>query len=123
VEDQWWGRWFSSSLRWRATRKNGASLQRDLSHAVERRELHLDCQPVVRMSDGRVVCVEALLRWYNPDRGLISPALVIPFAEESGASFRSDVGSSDTNVSIGTVGSTRRPTNRSSWASTFRRTS
>jgi diguanylate cyclase (GGDEF)-like protein len=62
----------------------GDSLQKDLSHAVERRELHLDYQPVVRMSDQRVISVEALLRWDHPDRGSISPALLIPFAEESG---------------------------------------
>jgi EAL domain-containing protein (putative c-di-GMP-specific phosphodiesterase class I) len=39
---------------------------------------------VVRVSDGRVISVEALLRWDHPDRGPISPSLLIPFAEELG---------------------------------------
>ena len=33
---------------------------------------------------GRVICVEALLRWNHPDRGLISPSVLIPLAEQSG---------------------------------------
>jgi diguanylate cyclase (GGDEF)-like protein len=61
------------------------SLQLDVGHAVERHQLRLEYQPVVRMTDHRVICVEALLRWDHPDRGPISPALLIPFAEESGA--------------------------------------
>jgi EAL domain-containing protein (putative c-di-GMP-specific phosphodiesterase class I) len=61
------------------------SLQLDAAHALERHQLRLDYQPVVRMTDHRVVCVEALLRWDHPDRGPISPGLLIPFAEESGA--------------------------------------
>jgi diguanylate cyclase (GGDEF)-like protein len=61
-----------------------SSLRRDLSHAVKRRELRLEYQPVVRLSDSRVLCVEALLRWDHPDLGLISPAVSIPLAEQSG---------------------------------------
>jgi diguanylate cyclase (GGDEF)-like protein len=60
------------------------TLMRDLSHAVRREELRLEYQPVVRTRDNRVVCVEALLRWDHPDRGLISPAITIPLAEQSG---------------------------------------
>jgi len=60
------------------------SLRHDLSHAVRRQELRLEYQPVVRMSDRRVVCVEALLRWNHPDRGVISPSVSIPLAEQSG---------------------------------------
>jgi diguanylate cyclase (GGDEF)-like protein len=60
------------------------ALLRDLGHAVQRHELRLEYQPVVRTSDGRVIAVEALLRWDHPDRGLISPAIAIPLAEQSG---------------------------------------
>ncbi len=60
------------------------SLLRDLGRATELEELRLDYQPVIRTTDGRVVCVEALLRWDHPGRGLISPAVVIPMAEQSG---------------------------------------
>ena len=52
------------------------ALLRDLGHAVRREELRLEYQPVVRTSDGRVVAVEALLRWDHPERGLISTSYI-----------------------------------------------
>jgi diguanylate cyclase (GGDEF)-like protein len=60
------------------------SLQRDLGQAVQRQELRLEYQPIVRLGDGRVTFLEALLRWDHPDRGLISPSVLIPLAEQSG---------------------------------------
>jgi len=60
------------------------TLQQDLAYAVERHELRLEYQPVVRTTDGRVVCLEALLRWHHPERGLVSPSVLIPLAEQSG---------------------------------------
>jgi diguanylate cyclase (GGDEF)-like protein len=60
------------------------SLQQDLGHAVARHELRLEYQPVIRTSDGRVICLEALIRWHHPERGIISPAVLIPLAERSG---------------------------------------
>jgi diguanylate cyclase (GGDEF)-like protein len=60
------------------------SLKRDLHYAVERDELRLDYQPVVSSTNGRIHCVEALLRWEHPHRGLIPPAILIPLAESSG---------------------------------------
>ena len=59
------------------------SLRRDLHHAVERKELRLEYQPVIRSSDGGVSGMEALLRWEHPVHGLISPAVLIPLAEQS----------------------------------------
>ena len=47
-------------------------------------QLELHYQPVVRLEDGRVSGVEALLRWRHPERGLIPPDQFIPFAEETG---------------------------------------
>ena len=41
-------------------------------------------QPLVRLSDRQLVGFEALIRWYHPEQGLISPGEFIPFAEEGG---------------------------------------
>jgi diguanylate cyclase (GGDEF)-like protein len=65
-------------------RELSKSLQDDLRHALQRQELRLEYQPIVRTSDGRVHSVEALLRWHHPDRGLIPPNVLIPLAEQSG---------------------------------------
>ena len=61
-----------------------ASLQGDLGDAVRRRQLRLEYQPFVHISDGLVNGVEALLRWDHPTRGPIAPGVLIPFAEKSG---------------------------------------
>ncbi|MBL1981224.1 EAL domain-containing protein, partial [Klebsiella pneumoniae] len=44
----------------------------------------LDYQPQVSGLDGRIVMLEALVRWQSPDRGLIMPARFIRVAEDSG---------------------------------------
>jgi diguanylate cyclase (GGDEF)-like protein/PAS domain S-box-containing protein len=59
-------------------------LNTDLRHAIERRELVLHYQPKVDLRDGRVLGVEALLRWNHPQRGMVSPAEFIPALEDSG---------------------------------------
>jgi len=59
-------------------------LRADLQRALNREEFELHYQPLVRLSDGAVTGVEALLRWRHPLRGLIPPDAFIPFAEESG---------------------------------------
>jgi diguanylate cyclase (GGDEF)-like protein len=61
-----------------------ASLQRDLRGACRGRELSMEYQPIVRTVDGRIVGVEALLRWAHPSRGLVSPSTLIPLAEQAG---------------------------------------
>ena len=57
--------------------------ENDLRRAIQREELELHYQPVVRLRDGWIVAMEALLRWNHPDRGLIGPLAFIPVAEES----------------------------------------
>ncbi len=59
-------------------------LRADLERALEKEELELHYQPLVRLRDGAVTGVEALLRWRHPERGLIPPDEFIPFAEETG---------------------------------------
>jgi diguanylate cyclase (GGDEF)-like protein len=61
-----------------------AGLARALPGAQQRGEMHLEYQPIVNALDGRITDVEALLRWTHPARGLVSPAVFIPFAEQSG---------------------------------------
>jgi diguanylate cyclase (GGDEF)-like protein len=61
-----------------------AGLALGLPGAIAREELHLEYQPIVDAVDGRVTGVEALLRWTHPSRGVVSPTVFIPFAEQSG---------------------------------------
>jgi diguanylate cyclase (GGDEF)-like protein/PAS domain S-box-containing protein len=59
------------------------AMQHELSSAIPRNELYLHYQPQAQI-DGEVIGFEALVRWRNPQRGLVSPATFIPVAEESG---------------------------------------
>jgi diguanylate cyclase (GGDEF)-like protein/PAS domain S-box-containing protein len=59
------------------------AIQHELSSAIARNELRLHYQPLAKI-DGKVIGFEALIRWHNPQRGMVSPAAFIPVAEESG---------------------------------------
>jgi len=59
-------------------------LENDLRRALQRDELRLHFQPQIHSITGKILCMEALLRWYHPTRGLIPPATFIPIAEEVG---------------------------------------
>jgi diguanylate cyclase (GGDEF)-like protein/PAS domain S-box-containing protein len=60
------------------------SLSRRLRRAIARSELELHFQPIVWTASGRMHSMEALLRWQDPDRGLVHPDRFIPAAEEMG---------------------------------------
>ena len=59
-------------------------LEGELRHALEAGELRLEYQPIIDLATGRVVDLEALLRWDHPSGRNIGPAEFIPVAEESG---------------------------------------
>jgi diguanylate cyclase (GGDEF)-like protein/PAS domain S-box-containing protein len=59
-------------------------LENDLRQAVDREEFVLHYQPQIELASGRIIGVEALLRWLHPQRGLVAPAAFIPAAEETG---------------------------------------
>lgn len=62
-------------------------IEHDLRIAIRSNQLELYYQPQVRAQDGRIVAVEALIRWNNPHAGLIYPDQFIVVAEESGIIF------------------------------------
>jgi len=59
-------------------------MESDLRRALERHEIKLVYQPIIRLEDRSVAGFEALMRWENPRRGTIPPADFIPIAEHCG---------------------------------------
>ena len=59
-------------------------LEAALRRAIERKEFELFYQPKVCLADGHYSGMEALIRWHDPEFGLVSPASFIPLAEETG---------------------------------------
>ena len=59
-------------------------IETQLKQALQRGEFLLNYQPQIEIASGRIVGVEALVRWQHPTRGLVLPMQFIPFAEESG---------------------------------------
>lgn len=74
--------WYTSDLNQRVCEH--ARLRNDLQKAIETRSLQLHYQPQIDARTGRVVGIEALLRWEHPEKGFIPPAVFVPVAEDSG---------------------------------------
>jgi diguanylate cyclase (GGDEF)-like protein len=59
-------------------------LETDLRRAIANNEFELHFQPIHDLKSHTTACVEALVRWRNPQKGMILPAQFIPLAEECG---------------------------------------
>lgn len=73
---------FRPSLR--QQQQDLTAVEAELRRALEREELSIVYQPIVRLADGAIAGFEALARWDHPKRGRIPPAEFIPVAERSG---------------------------------------
>jgi diguanylate cyclase (GGDEF)-like protein/PAS domain S-box-containing protein len=58
-------------------------LENDLRYALDRKELEVYYQPIIKLEDGSLSGFEALIRWNHPERGMVSPADFIPVAEDT----------------------------------------
>lgn len=63
---------------------NRRALESDLRSAIAHNQLTVTYQPQLDVLSGRIVGMEALARWRHPTRGLVSPDVFIPLAEEAG---------------------------------------
>lgn len=73
---------FQQSMQTRV--KDHLSLERDLLSALENEELLLYYQPIHSAKSGELACVEALIRWQHPQRGLVPPTAFVSLAEDTG---------------------------------------
>lgn len=76
-----WGL-FETELEERMLRRH--EVRQSLSQALARGEFELYYQPLVTLHNGRISGLEALIRWHNPELGLVMPSEFIPVAEETG---------------------------------------
>lgn len=70
--------------RMNATSRQRLALETELHHALERDEFVLYYQPKISLADGKLIGMEALLRWQSPERGLVAPGEFIPALEKMG---------------------------------------
>ncbi len=75
-------KFYTSELQERAQRKR--QMIADLHAAVNQSQFEVYYQPIVNLLDDSMFRAEALLRWHHPQAGMVSPAVFIPIAEETG---------------------------------------
>jgi EAL domain-containing protein (putative c-di-GMP-specific phosphodiesterase class I) len=73
---------FTTEMNLRAVERQ--SLEGSLRRAIEREEFLLHYQPKVNLDTGEITGVEALIRWQQPERGLVPPSQFVPVAEDCG---------------------------------------
>ncbi|MEO1968119.1 MAG: EAL domain-containing protein [Sphingomonadaceae bacterium] len=68
--------------------KVGAQIRRqieeDLRDALAKGELEMNYQPIIACSTHKVTCMESLIRWHHPERGIVPPQTFMPVAEDLG---------------------------------------
>lgn len=74
--------WATDGIRLQA--KHRLSMETALREALDKDQFILHFQPIVMLSDGRIVGAEALIRWQHPDGSIRFPDQIIPTAEECG---------------------------------------
>jgi PAS domain S-box-containing protein/diguanylate cyclase (GGDEF)-like protein len=72
---------FNEEMQIEAVRR--LELDADLRRALQRNEFQLHYQPIVSLPSQQLVGLEALVRWYHPQRGIVSPGEFMPLAEET----------------------------------------
>ena len=73
--------YFTAAMQQQAVRR--VRILNDLHNALDAEQFLLHYQPVVDLEHGKVIKLEALIRWQHPQSGLISPGVFIPLAEET----------------------------------------
>jgi diguanylate cyclase (GGDEF)-like protein/PAS domain S-box-containing protein len=99
-------RWalFTPEIRMQIVRRH--SLESALRRALEQGEVNVEFQPMIALSTGRIVAVEALARWNSRHQGPVSPANFIPLAEQSGVI--TSLGSRVLDLAVGQLARWRR---------------
>jgi diguanylate cyclase (GGDEF)-like protein/PAS domain S-box-containing protein len=72
---------FTPDLITQATER--LDMEHELREAIRAQALYLDYQPVLRLTDGKVIAYECLVRWQHPQRGVLAPGAFLPFAEST----------------------------------------
>ena len=76
-------RWSAYTAELDRETRERVQLTGELRQALEQDQFELHYQPKVDIRSGRIVSAEALIRWRHPERGLVSPGVFIPVAEQS----------------------------------------
>jgi diguanylate cyclase (GGDEF)-like protein len=73
---------FDETMQSKAVEK--LRLENDLQRAIDHQQLYLNYQPIVSLTTGKIICLEALVRWQHDSLGIIPPDKFIPICEETG---------------------------------------
>lgn len=69
------------------TNNRDTVIKRDLKNAIKKNQFYIDYQPQFDLELGKIIGLEAFIRWRHPKQGLISPSEFIPLAENTGAIY------------------------------------